>query len=203
MFVADVAGKNDGLGFAALGDAQRDAGAAQKMPHVGEGDLHPVKNVQGPAVGLGLEQTHGLLGVLGGVFRFHHGTAAALGLAVFPLGFLLLDVGGILQHDFAQVCGGVGGVDRPPEAIFVKVGNPPRVVDVGMGKQNRLNFGRGTGQRCVLVKIASLLHAAVHQKTVPGGLHQGTAAGYLAGGTQKLQFHVRTSLSHRSGIAFR
>ena len=200
VFVADVPGKHDGLGGAALGDAQRDAGAAQKMPHVREGGLHPVKDAHGFAVGLGLEQVHGLLGIPGGVLRLHHRPPAALGLAVFPLGILLLDVGGILQHDLAQVGGGIGGVDRPPEAVFVHIGDAPRVVDVGVGEQNGLDLRRGTGQRGVLVGIPPLLHAAVHQKAMARRLHHGAAAGYLPGCAQKLQFHARTSFVNRTGL---
>ena len=85
----------------------------------------PSKRVCQAAVGAGHELLHDLLGILHRVIRFHHGGAAALGLAVFPLGFLLLDVGRVPQHDAAQVHGGIGGIDGAPVAVFIEVGDLP------------------------------------------------------------------------------
>ena len=183
VYIADVSREYNGLGLPVLGDAQGDAGTAQQVAHVGKDRLHPVKDLHRRAVLLGFEQPHGVLGVLHGIFRFHLIPAAALCLAVFPLRLLLLDVGGVLQHDLAQVHGRVGGVNGAPEPVFVDARDHARMVNVGVGQQDGFDFGRCTGQLGVFVHIAPLFHAAIHQKTVPRRLDQRTAAGDLPGGT--------------------
>ena len=103
------------------------------MADVGEGGLDAIQHLDRFAVGLRGELLHHGQGVLHGVVGFDRFAAAALGLAVLPFGFLLLDVGGILQHDIAQVGGGVGGKDGAAETVFVQVRQPPGMVDVRVG----------------------------------------------------------------------
>ena len=196
--VADVPRKDQQFGAAALlGDAQRDGGAAQQMAHIGEPGLDAarlaVKQRQPLAVGLGLELFHHVHRVLHGVVRLHRVPPAALSLAVFPLGLLLLNVGGILQHDAAQVGGGIGGVDGAAVAVFVQVRHPAAVVDVGMGEQQRVQPGGRNGPFHVLVDVLALLHAAVNHQNVSRRLQQRTAAGHFPCGAQKGQFHAWAS----------
>ena len=200
--VADIARKHQRLGAAArLGNAQRDGRAAQKVPHVGEQHLNfsrvTVKKRQPFVIGAGHKLAHDLLRVLHGVVRLDRRRTAALRLAVFPLDLLLLDMRRVLQHDVAQVGGGIGSVDGGTEPVFVQVGNAPRMVDVRMGQQQRLVAPGGKGQRGVLIDVAPLFHAAVHQKAVAGGLHLCAAAGNLPRCAQKRQFHRSTSQNYR------
>ena len=159
------------------------------MAHIGKGNAHAAQHFHRLAVGLGPELGHNLLGILDCVIGLHQLPAAALRLAVAPLGVLLLDMGGILQHDAAQVGGGGGGVDGAAEPVLVKVRYPARVIDVGVGQQNRLHLAGGQRQGRVLIGIAPLLHPAIHQKPMSGGFHQRAAAGHLMRGAQKGQFH--------------
>ena len=193
--VADVAGKDDGLGLGArLGDADGDGRAAQQVADVGKAgfDLaaRVVKQRLPRAVGAGYELFHDLFGVLDGIVGLGHLGAAALGLAVFPLGFLLLDMGGVAQHDVAQVHRGVGGVDRPAVAGLVQVRDAARVVDVRMREQQRLIGAGGVGQVGVFVDVAPLLHTAVDEQAVARRFQLGTAAGHFARRAQKSQFHT-------------
>ncbi len=181
--VADVAGKDDSLGLAVFGDPQRNAGTAQQVSHIGKDRFHLVKNFHRRAVLLGLEQAHGVLGILDGVFRFDLIPAAALGFAVFPLGFLFLNVSRVLQHDLAQIHGGVRGINGAAEPIFIEMRDHARMVNVSMGHQNRFDLGRCAGQLGIFIHIAPLLHAAVHQEPVSRCFDQRTAAGDLTGGT--------------------
>ena len=163
------------------------------MPYIGKADFHTVKDLYRPAVRLGHKLFHHLNGILHGVVRFNQFPAAALGLAVFPFGFLFLDMGRIFKHDVAEVGCRIRRIDRPGETVFVQMRDPARMVDMGMGQQHSLNLGRGAGQVGVLVHTAPLLHAAVNEEAVAGGLHKGTAAGNLMRGAYKRQFHCKPS----------
>ena len=184
MGVADVARENDDLRRAArLRNAQRDGRAAQQVPHIGKAHLDfagwPVEQRLPRLIGAGHKLLHDVLGVLDRVVRLDHFCAAAHGLTVFPLGLLLLNVGRVLEHDAAEVAGGLGGIDRAAVAIFVQVRDAPRVVDMGMGQQQGLIGAGGIGQVGIFVDIAALLHAAVDQDAVARCLQLGAAAGDL------------------------
>lgn len=123
--VADIARKHQCFGAAPrLSDAQRDGRAAQQMPHIGEQHLDfscvTVKKCQPSVVGAGDELAHDLLRVLHGVVRLDRRRTAALRLAVFPLDLLLLDVRRVLQHNAAQIGGGIGGVNGGAEPVLYR-----------------------------------------------------------------------------------
>jgi hypothetical protein len=61
------------------------------------------REVEGLMVAVSLEQADGALGVAHGVERLYGGQALAVGLLVQVAGIRLLDVGGVAQHDFAQI----------------------------------------------------------------------------------------------------
>ena len=88
-------------------------------------------------------------------------------------------MGGIRQHDRAEVAGGLGRVDGAAVAVFVQIRNPARVVDVCMGEQQCLIGAGGIRQLGIFVDIAALLHAAVDQDAVARCLQLGAAAGDL------------------------
>ena len=184
MGVADVARENDDLRRAArLRNAQRDGRAAQQVPHIGKAHLDfagwPVEQRLPRLIGAGHKLLHDVLRVLNGVVRLDHLGTAAHGLAVFPLGLLLLNVGGILQHDGAEVAGRIGGIDGAAVAVFVQVRDAARVVDVRMGQQQCLIGAGRAGQVGVLIHVAALLHAAVDQKAVSRRLQLCAAAGHF------------------------
>ena len=195
VLVADIAGKHDDFRRTArLRNAQRDGRAAQQVAHVGKAHLDtPLGAVEQGLpclIGAWHELLHDVLGVLDRVVRLDHFRAAAHGLTVFPLGLLLLDVGGVLEHDAAEVAGDLGGIDRAAVAIFVQVRDASRVVDMGMGQQQGLIGAGGIGQVGVFVDVAPLLHAAVHQKAVPCGFDLCAAAGDFPVSAEECEFHV-------------
>ena len=182
MGVADVAGKDDLAGLLPFGDPQLDGRGAQKVAHVGEAGADVRPHLHRLAVVHFMEQGQGGLGVLHGVKGLILLAAGAFGLAVAPLGLELLDVGGVAQHDAAQLGGGPGGEDRAFVAVLHHQGDAPGVVDVGVGQQHAVHLAGGQGQGLVLVDVAALLHAAVHHQVETAGLQKIAAAGDLVGG---------------------
>ena len=128
MGVADVARENDDLRRAArLRNAQRDGRAAQQVPHIGKAHLDfagwPVEQRLPRLIGAGHKLLHDVLRVLDGVVRLDHLGAAAHGLAVFPLGLLLLNVGGVLKHNVQQVRRQPCGDDAALKTVLDEHGN--------------------------------------------------------------------------------
>ena len=72
-------------------------------------------------------------------------------------------------------------VDGTPVALGHQGRELTGVVDVGVGQQDGVQLPGGDGQVAVFVDIRALLHAAVDQNALSGGLQQGTRAGDLVG----------------------
>ena len=128
--VSDIAGKDQGFGVTLrFGNSDRDGRTAQQMADIGKADFNFAAVIleQGlpAAVGAGHKLCHDLFGIFHRVVRFHHGSTAALGFAVFPFGFLFLNMGRVPQHNAAQVHRGIGGIDGPPIPVFVQVRDLP------------------------------------------------------------------------------
>ena len=187
--IAHVAGKHQGLGLSILGYAHLDGSGTQQMSHIHHAnadagaDLHPLPIMAGH------KQLMRFKRMLLGIKRLLKRPAAALRLAVFPLGVHLLDMRGIQQHNFTQVGGGVRGENFAPEAVFIKQRQIPAVVDVRMGQENIVDFGFRDGQRGVLIEVDALLHAVVHHNVFFTGVEQKAAARYLARRAQKGELH--------------
>ena len=118
--VADVAGKDDHARLRALGHGHLDGGRSQQVPHVHHADAHARAHLNPLAVVAGPKQPACAQRVLLGVEGLHGRFALTPGLAGFPFGVALLNVGRIQQHDAAQVRRGVGGEDGAAEAPFVQ-----------------------------------------------------------------------------------
>ncbi len=166
------------------------------MAHVGKARLQAGADLHHLAVVAALELPHGIDGVLHRVQRLIQGRAAALRLAVAPLGFKLLNVARVPQHDVAQAGGDVGGINRAAIPLFDHQRNAPGMVDVRMGQQNAVQLSGCHGQGLILINVAALLHAAINQIIAPVGRQQRAATGYFMGSAQKGQFH-RESLLFR------
>ena len=177
--IADIAGEHQLCGGAALGDPQLYAGRAQQVPHVHEPRFDARGKLDTLAVLHTPEQAAGGFGILYGVHGLHRLCAGALALAVFPLGFKLLNMRRVPQHDAAQLHGGDGGVDPAPEAIVRQQRQKTGMVDMGMGDEHKVDLAGGYGQGLVLVHIFALLHAVVDEETLPRRFQHGAAAGHL------------------------
>lgn len=189
-----VAGKDQAGGFAVfLGlDAQRSG--TQNMPGVVVGHTDARRGFETLVVVHGLKQGGRLLGVFHGIQRRRRILkAAAVVLSGFPAGFHLLDVGAVLEHDFQQLAGGHGAVDRACEAVTDQQRQKAGVIDMGVGDQDEVNVA-GLVDFALAVAgfngFVALMHAAVHAETPAPGLDHVAGAGHGLRRAQKLNLHA-------------
>ena len=149
------------------------------MPHVHEPRLNARGKLDALTVLHAQKQAAGGLGVLYGVHGLHRLCAGALALAVFPLGFKLLNMRRVPQHNAAQLHRGDGGVDPAPEAVVRQQRQKTGMVDMGMGDEHKVDLAGGYGQGLVFVHIFTLLHAVVDEESLPCRFQHGAAAGHL------------------------
>ena len=83
----------------------------------------------------------------------------------------------VLEHDVAQVAGGLRRVNLAAEALLIQQGQQPRVVQMRVRHEHEFQLRRRNGDGNVLKHVSALLHAAVHQSAVPCDLQHGAAAG--------------------------
>ena len=121
-------------------------------------------------VGNALQALERLDGLVHGVERSRLRIAAtvlALAVAHFPLGFLLLDVRAVQQHDFEQVAGGRGAVDRAAVVQHREPRQQPRMIDVRVREQNEVDVAHVEIECLAILAVrvaAALEHSAVHQE---------------------------------------
>ena len=104
-------------------------------------------------------------------------------------------MGAVLKHDFQQVAGGLGTVDRLVKAVPDQQGQQARVVDVGMGDQDEINIAGQIGLDvavALLNGLVALVHAAVHAEALAAGLDHVAGTGDCLGRAQKLYFHMHS-----------
>ena len=166
------------------------------MSRIDELRRHVVCDLHLLAVLAGLDILPHLHGVGHGVDGLHLRTAGPLVLAVLVLRVLLLDVGGVLQHDVQQVRCQPRGDDAALKPVFDEHGDAAGVVDVGVGHQHHVDAARVEGQSGVVDLIAALLQAAVHQDLLSVDLQTMAAAGDALVSAVKAQLHGRNSFSY-------
>ena len=86
------------------------------------------------------------------------------GLPVFPLGLHLLDVGTVTKHNIAEIGSSLRGNNPPPKSPGVNIGKHPRMVNMSVGEQNKINLTVAYRRFYILIKILPLLHPAVNKK---------------------------------------
>ena len=118
------------------------------------------------------------------------GGAGAGGLAVFPLGVGLLDVGGVQEHDVHEVRRQARREDLAVEALLDEHGHPAGVVDVGVGDEDIVDAPRREGELLIADLVPALLQTAVHQDLLAVDLQTVAAAGDALVGAEKAQFHT-------------
>ena len=195
IHVADIAGEYDRPRLAALAAGQLDAGGAQQVARVDKLRRHIVSDLHLLAVLAGLDILPHLHGVGHGVDGLHLRPAGSLVLAVLVLRVLLLDVGGVLQHDVQQLRCQPCCDDAALKSVFDEHGDASGVVDVGMCHQHHVNTARMERQRRVVDLIPSLLQAAVHQDFLSVDLQTMAAAGNTLVSAVKAQLHGGNSFS--------
>ncbi len=73
-------------------------------------------------------------------------------------------MGGILQHNIAQLRSCPGSIDFPPEPMAVEKGQQAGMVDMGMGHKHIVDIGSINRDFLVFVQVRPLFHAAVYQQ---------------------------------------
>ena len=136
----------------------------------------------------------GVFHVLQGVKRLVPVNAGALGPAVAPFRFTFLNVRRIPQHNAAQLHRGAGGINGAPEPPGGQRRQSAGMVDVGVGQQDAVDFGRGQGQRRIFEGIGPLFQSAVDQDLPAVDRKQRTRPGHFMGSAQKCQFHTAVLL---------
>ena len=187
--VADVPGEDDALFHAVFPQVHGHEGGAQQVPRVGELNVHAFAQVDELAVLTDDQEVLHPLRVLHGVEGLGPGRSGALALAVFPLCVLLLNVGGVQQHDLQQLGGEAGGEDAALEALLDEHGNPAGVVDVGVGDQDVVDGVGGKGEFAVGNLVPALLEAAVDENTGVVDLQTVAASGDALVRAVKAELH--------------
>ena len=192
--IAQVAGEYQPLAHAALRRVHDDAGGAQQMAGIHEFQRHTLTQLHLFTVFTGGHELPDPGGVLDGVQRLHTGRAGALRLAVLPLGVLLLDMGGVQQHDVQQVSRQAGGDDAALESLLDEHGDAAGVVDMGVGHQHIVDAVCRKGELGVGDLVPALLQSAVHQNTLTVHFQTVAAASHTLIGAEKAELHKSSSL---------
>mgnify|MGYP003558306625 CR=1 FL=1 len=119
---SQVASIGNAFRLSVLGDGHADHGGTQHMTRVGEQYLYLlVETIRGVIVH-GAEQLHHLLCIAHVEEGFDLGFVLSVHLLVVPAHVLLLDEGGVLQHQLAQVACSGGAVYLAAKAEMVDLG---------------------------------------------------------------------------------
>ena len=176
---------------AVLAEGEGDGCRPEDMARVPVLDLQLREGVDGHAVLHGLEAVHdsvhvcGVVEGLGGFVMWSAAPAPPL------LRILLLDVGAVGEHVGAEVPGGVGGPDRPSESFTPEPGEESRVVDVGVGEEDRVHGSRVSGELPiqVLLGASALIEAAIQEDAPLSELQHVEGAGDGSGGAPEGELH--------------
>ena len=186
------AGEHDGLAHAVLRHIQGDAGGAEQVAGVAEGNGDALAQLKGDAVAAGVDVALDPLRVRNCVEGLHHWAACPQVLPVLILRVGLLDMGAVDEHDLHQAGGNPGGPDLAGKPLPHQQGDPAGVVNVRVGDEDIVNGVGGEGQFPVIRLVAALLEAAVDQNPFPVYLQAVAAASDALIRSKKAQLHVGT-----------
>ena len=187
---ADVAGEDElALAVGSVGGLEVEEGGAEDVAHVAELGAEAWGGVEDFAVGDAFEAVEGALGV---AFGEEGEGGAVLGVAflVGPVGFFLLEVGGVLEEDVGELGGGVGGVDGTLEAVLDEAGEVADVVDVGVGEDDGVDGGGLDGEGVPVLEavfLGALEEAAIDEDAAAAGFEEVAGAGDGAGGAEEAE----------------
>ena len=165
------------------------------MPCVVKRQRHPRSHRNGPFIADVHEQAHAALRILLGIRGVHLRlvNAAALVHLVDKGAVVLLDAGGVRQHDLAKVARGVRAVHIPLEPLLHQIGKVPGMVDVRMGKNHHVHICRRKIRK-ILVDVPrflapALIHAAIQKNSAPVHLQQMLGPRRRTCRAAKMNFH--------------
>ncbi len=179
---ADVAREDEPVRGRAV-EGQIDRRAAEDVSGVAVGDGDVLGDPEGATVRMCFDQLLHPGGIGPGVEWRRRRSGPTFFLQPAEVG--LLDVGRVGEHDGAEVAGRRGGVDRTIELSRREEGEPPGVIDVGMGEHDGLDLPRIEGKR--LIEPHRLLTTPLKEPGIQGDpmaapLQQVTGPGHLTGG---------------------
>ena len=90
------------------------------MSHIGKAQIDPFRRVDQFTVAAAAEKLYGTQRMLKGIGRFGQRFTGTFSFAGLPFGLRFLNMGGVLQHDIAQVAGHISSVDRTTETILIQ-----------------------------------------------------------------------------------
>ena len=187
--IAHVTGKHDFPGFTLLRQPQFNGRRAQQMADIRHPQVNSLSYLQLFPIANRAQQFDGCQGIIHRVGRLHQRFACTLCLSAAPLGFRLLNMSRVPQHDIAQSAGCLRGIDRTRKTVLTKLGQHTGMVNVSMGQKYRFDGIGCYRQGYILEHIYTLFHAAVHQIVPPAYFQQCAAASNLMGGTDELYLH--------------
>ncbi len=111
-------------------------------------------------------------------------------MAALPFRCLFHQVGGVLEHELAEVLCSIGGIDLTPEALLNQKGDPAAVVDMGMGEEHGFQ-STGLVAKAILIPIgiASLKEACIYANSEILGIKDHMRTSNPSGSSIELQLH--------------
>ena len=182
--IAEVAGEKHAVTPALLFQLQQNGGRAEDMSGVVEGGANPLGQFHRLAVRHMASKTlETVEHIQRGVQRLHLGGAAVslprqFALAVLRL--LLLQAGGVEQHQSRQLERWRGADDLTLETALDQQRNASAVVEMGVGQQQVVDAGgiEAEGGRVLFIEFPpALVHAAVDENPLAGAFDHVAGAG--------------------------
>ena len=191
---ADIAGEQEAeVIFAGeVIDVEDDLGRAEDVAGIDEGESDAFGDGEGAVVADGDELAEDVFGVSEGVAGGEELLVVAFAVFVEPLDVHFMDVGGVGEHDAAEVAGGGGGVDVAVEAVVAELGEVAAVVDVGVGEDDAVDLFGVEGEGAIAfhgLGAAALEEAAVEEDALAVDFEEVLRTGGGAGGTAEFDFH--------------
>ena len=179
--IAHVTAEGDLSVLTVLRKPDLDGGGTEKMAHIGKADGHTVVHLHRRIVGAGAHTAHQPGHIVQIIQRLDLRPAVSYGFAAFPLRLGHLYVCAVAEHDITERAGGRACVDRAAKAVFVQQGEIARMVDMGVGQQDKVYLGWVHRQLLIFKNILTLLHAAVHKTLFVARFDQRAASRDLMG----------------------
>ena len=170
---------------------QLDDARAEDVAGIAERDVDPGEDGGTRVVAQRTHLRHRILDVVARVQRQGF-WFSRLALSIGALGVVFRQRGGVEQHDRHQLGGGLLGEDRAAETARHQLRDAADVVDVrvaGHQRIDRLGIEREGFEVRRLHLAAALLHAAIEQDALAGGLDQVHGSGHLPGGAVEMDAH--------------
>ena len=154
--------------------------------------MHPGKNLVAPIIAEAHELFHGPGHIFRGVERLKEHLPVFPAVLVDKFHILFLEKGAVHEHDGTEIAGGGGADNITAKTVSDQTGDAARVIDVGMGKDEGIDFLALAEFTAVALKCLfafSLKHAAVEHDGSTIDFNKMQRAGNGAGRPVEGDFH--------------